>query len=353
MVDPTKKMLIVFILDVLRKYSDVEHTLSQKDILEILNRDYDMKAERKAVKRNLQDLIDMGYGIKYKESVRMVTDPKTGEQEESIMTSDYYLDKEFSDAELRLLIDSILFSRHIPADDCEQLADKLCGLSNKYFRSHVKHISRAAETQPQDPELFRTIAVLDEAISKMRKVRFTYLEYGTDKKLHKKKDRRGEIREYLVSPYQMAAKDGNYYLICNYDLYDDVSNYRVDRIADIEMTDEAIKPFDKLKESDGRRLDLAEYMNEHIYMYSSGNVRVRFRIVKAMISDVIDIFGTDVRFLNSDKDHVEVTARVNERAMFQFAKNYAPDVLVLSPDSLVEKLREDAKKVLEAYKYEI
>ena len=33
-----------------------------------------------------------------------------------------------------------------------------------------------------------------------------------------------------------------------------------------------------------------------------------------------------------------------------FAKNYAPDVLVLSPDSLVEKLREDAKKVVEAYK---
>lgn len=350
MVDPTKKMLIVFILDVLRKYSDAEHTLSQKDILEILDREYDMKAERKSVKRNLQDLKDMGYDIRYKESVRMTTDPKTGKKEESMLTSDYYLAREFTDAELRLLIDSILFSRHIPEDECEQLADKLCGLSNKYFRSHVRHISRSAEAQPQSPELFRTISVLDEAINKTRKVRFAYLDYGTDKKLHKKKNEDGTVREYLVSPYQMATKDGNYYLICNYDRYDDISNYRVDRIADIEMTDEVIKPFDKLKGSDGRRLDLAEYMNEHIYMYSSGNVRARFRIVKEMISDVIDIFGTDVRFLNSDKDHVEVYARVNERAMFQFAKNYAPDVLVLSPDSLVEKVREDAKKVMEAYK---
>ena len=77
---------------------------------------------------------------------------------------------------------------------------------------------------------------------------------------------------------------------------------------------------------------------------------MKFRIVKPMISDVIDIFGMDVRFMNETDTHVDVSARVTEDAMFQFAKNYAPDVLVLEPQRLVERLWEDAEKTYKAYK---
>ena len=107
--------------------------------------------------------------------------------------------------------------------------------------------------------------------------------------------------------------------------------------------------FEQLEGSGGQRLDLAEYMAEHIYMYSSEKSRLTFRIVKPMISDVIDIFGMDVRFFNETDTHVDVSAKVTEEAMFQFAKRYAPDVLVLGPERLVERLREDVKKTLRAY----
>ncbi|MBR4182406.1 MAG: WYL domain-containing protein, partial [Lachnospiraceae bacterium] len=199
------------------------------------------------------------------------------------------------------------------------------------------------------PELFYTIETLDEAIGRNRKVAFAYVEYGTDKKQHKKCRKDGTVREYVVSPYQMAAKDGKYYLICNYDKYNDISNYRIDRIKDIKILEERAKPFEQLEGSSGQRLDLAEYMAEHIYMYSSKNSRVKFRIVKPMISDVIDIFGMDVRFANEMDTHVDVYARVTEEAMFQFAKNYAPGVLVLEPKRLVDRLREDAEKTFRAY----
>ena len=66
---------------------------------------------------------------------------------------------------------------------------------------------------------------------------FQYLEYGVDKKLHPKLREDGSVREYVVNPYQMAAKEGKYYLICNYDKYDDISNYRVDRITKVEKLD--------------------------------------------------------------------------------------------------------------------
>ena len=42
-----KKLLILNILDILRKYTDEDHRLSQKEIAEILKNEYDMKADRK------------------------------------------------------------------------------------------------------------------------------------------------------------------------------------------------------------------------------------------------------------------------------------------------------------------
>ena len=147
----------------------------------------------------------------------------------------------------------------------------------------------------------------------------------------------------------MAAREGKYYLICNYDKYDDISNYRVERIADIRVLDEPAKPFETLRGADGQRLDLAKYMAEHVYMFSSDNVRAKFRIVKAMISDVIDLFGRDVTFSDETDTHVTVTARVNELAMLQFAKSYAPDVIVLEPKSVVDAVRTHAQKTEELY----
>ena len=66
-----KKLLIINILDILKKYTDVNHRLSQKEIVEMLQKEYSMKADRKAVKRNLMNLIDFGYPISYSESVRI------------------------------------------------------------------------------------------------------------------------------------------------------------------------------------------------------------------------------------------------------------------------------------------
>ena len=104
-----KKLLIMNILDILRRYSDADHRLSQKDIIDILQTEYEMVADRKAIKRNLMNLIDFGYNLEFSESVR-----RNKDGEEEVIYTDWYLERDFSDAELRLLIDSLLFSKHIP-----------------------------------------------------------------------------------------------------------------------------------------------------------------------------------------------------------------------------------------------
>ena len=76
-----KKMLIMYILDILQRYTDEDHRLSQKEIADILENEYDMRADRKAVRRNLLNLIEFGYDIEYSETIRNVPvrDSKTGE----------------------------------------------------------------------------------------------------------------------------------------------------------------------------------------------------------------------------------------------------------------------------------
>lgn len=44
-------MIIINILDILKRYTDENHRLSQREIMDILEREYDMKVDRKAVKR--------------------------------------------------------------------------------------------------------------------------------------------------------------------------------------------------------------------------------------------------------------------------------------------------------------
>lgn len=257
--------------------------------------------------------------------------------------------QKFTNEELRLLIDSLLFSKHIPYSQAKKLITKLESLSNIYFKSRSQYIYPLPVDRTDNKQVFYNISILDEAIRKKQKVLFEYAEYHTDKKMHLKKREDGSVREYVVTPYQMAAQEGKYYLICNYDKYDDISNYRVDRIRNIQILEEKGKPFETLKWSGHQPMNLNEYMKEHVYMYSSENAFVKFRIVKAMISDVIDLFGKGVKFSEETDTHVSVSVHVNERAAEQFAKNYAPDVVILQPKRLRDKLRDDLKKAWEAY----
>ena len=358
-----KKLVILYILDILQKYTDEEHRLSQKEIQNILKREYEMTVDRKAVKRNLLNLIEYESNIEYREVSRKdifrkkdsVSYKGTSDfvdkeiSEDDLLWTDFYLKQKFTNEELRLLIDSLLFSKHIPYSQAKELIKKLESLSNIYFKSCSQYIYPLPVERTDNKQVFYNIAILDEAIRKKKKVLFEYAEYHTDKKMHLKKREDGSVREYIITPYQMAVQEGKYYLICNYDKYDDISNYRVDRIRNIQILEEKGKPFETLKWSGHQPMNLNEYMKEHVYMYSSENAFVKFRIVKAMISDMIDLFGKGVNFSEETDTHVSVSVHVNERAAKQFAKNYTPDVVILQPKRLRDKLRDDLKKAWEAY----
>lgn len=343
-----KKLLIVNILEILKKHTDEQHRLSQKDIVDLLKSEYNMTVDRKAVKRNLMDLIDFGYEIEYSESVRMTRNAKTGQLEERYILSDFYLVRDFTDGELRLMIDSLLFSKHIPYSQCKKLIGKIEGLSNQYFKSHIKHIQMMPDMAPENKQLFYTIEVLDEAISKGRQVAFIYNDYGTDFKLHPRKNSAGENREYIINPYQIAAANGRYYLICNYDRYDDVANYRLDRITEIRLLDTPAKPARQVRGLQNG-FDLPKHMAEHIYMFAGESGIVTFRVKKRLLSDVVDWFGKEIDFFDETEDEITARVHVNLAAMRKWALQYALYVKVLSPRSLVDGIKQDIQTIVQIY----
>lgn len=337
-----KKMLIINILDILKRYTDEDHRISQREILDILEQEYDMKADRKAVKRNLMNLVDFGYPVEYTETIRI------NKSEEETIYTDWYLERDFSDSEIRLLIDSVLFSRHIPHRQRKELIKKLADLSNVYFQSRVKYISTIPDNGLENNQLFYTIEVLDQAITKKRQISFKYNEFGTDKKMHPRKNRKGKEREYIINPYQIAAVNGFYYLICNYDKYDNLSNYRLDRITDIKLLNTQVKPMNRVKGIENG-LDLPRHMAEHIYMFTGESVPVRFRAKKYLVSEILDWFGMDAQFLEETEEEVTVRVVVNLEAMRKWALQYGVHVRVISPQKLVNLIKEDIEKTREQY----
>jgi predicted DNA-binding transcriptional regulator YafY len=341
---PPKKLLILNILDILRRYTDAEHTLTQREIVDVLEAEYQMKVDRKSVKRNLMDLIDFGYDIGYSETGRT---GKSGERE--TMMSGWFLRREFDDSELRLLVDSVMFSRHIPTRQRRELIGKLERLSNRYFQSKVKHVKSLPEVKGVNRQFFYTISVLDEAIDSKRQVTFHYGSFDETGRLCARRDSEGRERLYRVDSYQLVATNGRYYLICHMPHADELTTFRVDRILDIEMTGEAATPLRSLPGYEGG-LDLPEHMAEHLYMFAKKPVKVRFKAVADALNHVFDWFGQTAEVVSlPGGEGYEVTVNVNEQAMRYWALQFYEYVEVLEPESLRESLSAASKTLAEKY----
>ena len=202
--DSGKKVIILYILQILQRYTDADHPMTQQQIMEKLRSDYDLEVNRSTVKRNLGDLLDAGYDIQYSEVVRTQVNRQTGETEENVIYTDLYYEHDFTGPELHMVIDGLLFSRSVPYRQRRQLIDKLGRLSSVHFNQRMNHVHCMSADSPQNPELFHTIDVLDEAITAGRQVRITYNFYGTDLKLHPSLAEDGQVScRLLVSTEAM------------------------------------------------------------------------------------------------------------------------------------------------------
>ena len=120
--------------------------LADFELNKLLDTGYGIVCDRRSVKNNIDALIEAGYDIVYDVG--------------------YYLaSREFDEAELRMMIDSVLFSKTIPVSASKSLLKKLSSMGSKYFRPKVSHISVAAEVQHSDNKLVMySVDTINDAI---------------------------------------------------------------------------------------------------------------------------------------------------------------------------------------------
>ena len=59
--DSGKKIVILYILKILRDHTDANHTMTQQQIADKLLSEYGIEVNRATIKRNLSDLMEAGY----------------------------------------------------------------------------------------------------------------------------------------------------------------------------------------------------------------------------------------------------------------------------------------------------
>ena len=320
-----KSVALLAVLDILKEYSDADHPLKQEDIVTYLKQEYGIEMERKAVARKIEALEDADYEI-----------VRTG-------TGCYLLNPcNFEDAELLLLINSVMGSRHISATHTNDLVKRLAGLSNRYFEARVKHVYATGEWNKTESQLlFYNLELIDEAIAKGRKVRYNYNKYGVDGKLH-------PTHVYIVSPYQMILHNQRYYLMGYHETWDDVSFQRLDHMTSMEILDEPAKPLRTVKGYEGG-INYKALGAARPYMYSDDPQWVEFLATPNIVDQIVDWFGSDVKMKEQADGRVKVTLHASVNAMEHWAAQYMNYVEVLSPKSLRDTMKESLKAALQKY----
>jgi len=225
-----KKIILLYVYDILKDYTDSKHLLTYTDIISKLDILYGVKPNIKSIARNIETLIQYGIDIQRKN--------KSG---------CYLAKRDFNDSEVMYLVDAVYSSKSISPDNAKDLIKKLTKNCSSFERKKYKHIYKVEEiSRKRSNQLFKNIEILDEAIEQEKKVSFQYNEYDSSKKFFPRKQ--GKI--FIMNPYFLVNNNGKYYLVCNYDKYDNIANYKIECMSNIQILNEEVKPLKTLPGQD-------------------------------------------------------------------------------------------------------
>lgn len=321
----SKKLALIRIWQILKEYSDYDHPLTQDAIAAHLENDYGIIIERKAVSRNISLLKEADIEIR------------------SCKAGSYIECREFDDSELRMLIDGVLSSRHINATHSKDLIERICGLSNKYFKSHIKNIYSVNDWSKTDNQaLFYNIGIIDTAIEKGKQLSYNYNKYGADKKLHKSSYQK-------VSPYQTILHNQRYYLMAYSEYWGNMVFHRLDHITNMRISETNAAPINSVP---GYRngIDYKIFSSSMPYMYSDEPERIEFIADACIIDQIIDWFGYETLISERDDGRITAGVKASPIAMEHWAMQYINYVEITKPESLKMKIKNSLENAIKKYK---
>ncbi len=325
-----QKVKLLYIIKILRELSDENHPLSASDICKILV-DYGITAERKAIYDDIDCLMNFGYDI------IITRTPKTG----------YFLaSREFEMPEIFLLCDAVKTAKFISSKKTRELTGKLYSISSKYQRSCAeKGVYFNSGSKTKNENIFYNIDIISEAIQSGVKIT---LNYG-NKVLEDNREVKIKYKHRKVSPYAMTWQDDCYYLICNYEKYDNLMHLRIDRMKDVEITTESARHFSEVSEYKDI-FNVSDYTAKLFGMFGGELSEIKLRCSRKILEQINEKFGNDIFIRDLSETHFTFSAKAAiSNALVTFIMNYGPDIQVLSPNSLKDMIKEKAKQIYNMY----
>ena len=326
-----QKVKLLYIIKILTEFTDEEHPLSATEICEKLA-SYDITAERKAIYDDINCLIDFGYDI-----IQTRT-PKNG----------YFLaSRDFELPEVFLLCDAVRTAKFISEKKTRELTKKLDKLLSVYqVKRGLRGIYIDSSSKTHNEELFYNIDQINSAIEQGKKVKFTY----SKKILREGRQIITESKERVVSPYAMTWQFDYYYLIGNYDKYNNLMNLRIDRIHKVEVTDEPIRHFSEVSDYHDS-FDVADYTKKLFGMFGGNMQEVKLRCSNKILEQVTDRFGDSIFITNVTETTFDFTVKAAiSDALVTWITNYSNMIEVIRPQELRDKIVDRANEILKVYK---
>lgn len=242
----------------------------------------------------------------------------------------------FETNELRTLIDAISSVRSIDPSHKDRLINKIKRLtSNSIAKSLNNQIFIDPKIVTEEKTLRYCIDTIHNAIQNNRKIMFKYGRYNLDK-IFVIND-----KNYEVCPYGLVWDNGFYYLVAYNKEKKEIINYRVDRIRNVT---ELKKTFIN------KNFNLSEYIDSCFNMYPGEIVGIKIKFDNHLINAIIDRFGKDLTIEIYDKNNfILKTEAALSTGLVRWILNWGSDAEVLSPLKLIDKLKEETKRMYRLY----
>ena len=318
-----QKQKILYVLDFLQKNATQDHPVSAGELIAMLKA-HGIEAERKSIYSDITALKEFGVDI--------ITLRGRG--------GGWYIGmRNFEIPEIRLLIDAVQSSRFLTEKKSRELIEKLCTLCNEEdARLMRQNIWVGGHVKSMNESIYYSIDAIGEAIAKGKQITFRYFNYGIDGQ------RVYRDREYTASPYGLCQDNENCYLLAHSPRHG-VTSYRVDRMADIQLLEEARVPCPELT---GK--NLYDYASRRFRMYAGTPVDVKLRFHRDLTNVVLDQFGKNTMLFPDGEDHFVFTVHVDESPMFlSWVMGFGSKAEILYPERVKNACRELCREILGMY----
>ena len=256
------------------------------------------------------------------------------------------LNPPFEPYELRLLVDSVQSSKFITREKAREITAKLKKFAGKDTVESLNRENHVANrVRSMNDSVVKDDDRIHQAIYQDLKIGFRYFHYSPSTGHEKRYSKSGE--QYIVSPYALLWNNGNYYLYAYDSEKEKFRYFRVDRMERISNP----LPYHRDGKEQYSEKNITTHKAKVFDMYGGKEYNVRIRFRNELADAVIDQFGKDVQMFPVDTDHFVITEPIEiSPPFFAWIATFGRRVKILSPEPVVEKMRDFLTRSLEMYK---